>query len=133
MNFQLITKGNILLAGQNQPSYAGPTAVKILKRAAIQRKQVLSLIDYSVKHRLSTVISQRETPHKPILSVNQGHYTDPNVLKFTLRHCGNHKESSPPSKYGNIKQKDQDMNDTAGPRTLGSTPHESERKTCTMP
>ena len=24
--------------------------------------------------------------------------------------------------------KDQNMNDTAGPRTLGSTPHESERK-----
>ena len=38
MNFQLITKSNILHAGQNQPSYAGPTTVKILKRAAIQRE-----------------------------------------------------------------------------------------------
>ena len=38
MNFQLITKSNILHAGQNQPSYAGPITVKILKRATIQRK-----------------------------------------------------------------------------------------------
>ena len=101
MNFQLITKSNILHAGQNQPSYAGPITVKVLKRATTQRKVGTKFDRLVCEHRLSTVISQRETPNKPIWSINQGHYTDPKVFKFTLHHCGNYKESSPPSKYGN--------------------------------